>query len=426
MTNKKSFKFFSGTFIGISSFQILAMFRRGLFYTYLSIYLRDFLKLSVTETTLYATLPMIMSVIFQNFVWGPLSDKFQRRRTFIILGEILAGIGTISVWVIHSAFTDLILAGYAVIIGLTCIEAFWSMSNIGWSALISDLYPSLERSRVMGQLTSIGGLGRIVGISIGGLLYDNGYGFRNGPLFIVASLVMFISTLPMLFTPEGGINHQQTIDFHNNDGNNNNMINYKTIFLIFIVALVFINFGRNSIATIYSQYLILDEGYAVDSILLSYIANMRSLAVLVIGFTAGMLSKRFGHSRTLILGTILSILSLIITALTSSMILIFIGSFLIGTGEVIIYASSYAIASDLIPAKIRAKLFGVYNTTFFLSWGLACTVISGPIIDFLLNEGVNEVFSYQVAFLVGALICGIGLLIFIFLELWTRYKKIEN
>jgi len=402
------------------------MFRRGLFYTYLSIYLRDFLKLSVTETTLYATLPMIMSVIFQNFVWGPLSDKFQRRRTFIILGEILAGIGTISVWGIHSVFTDFILAGYAVIIGLTCIEAFWSMSNIGWSALISDLYPSLERSKVMGQLTSIGGLGRIVGISIGGLLYDNGYGFRNGPLFIVASLVMFISILPMLLTPEGGINNQQTIEFHHNDGNINNVINYKTIFLIFTVALVFINFGRNSIATIYSQFLILDDGFAVDSILLSYIANMRSLAVLLIGFTAGMLSKRFGHSQTLILGTILSILSLIITALTSSLILLFIGSFLIGTGEVIIYASSYAIASDLIPEKIRAKLFGVYNTTFFLSWGLACTVISGPIIDFLLNKGVNEVFSYQVAFLVGALICVIGLLIFIFLQLWMRYKKVEN
>ncbi|MCP4343911.1 MAG: hypothetical protein GY795_00090 [Desulfobacterales bacterium] len=38
-------------FLDISSFQILAMFRRGLFYAYLSIYLRYFLGLSVTETT---------------------------------------------------------------------------------------------------------------------------------------------------------------------------------------------------------------------------------------------------------------------------------------------------------------------------------------------------------------------------------------
>ena len=46
----------------------------------------------------------------------------------------------------------------------------------------------------MGQLTSIGGLGRMIGILIGGYLYDSGLGFRNGPLFLIASFVMFIST----------------------------------------------------------------------------------------------------------------------------------------------------------------------------------------------------------------------------------------
>ncbi|MHC5058105.1 MAG: hypothetical protein ACYTKD_25895 [Planctomycetota bacterium] len=37
------------TLLGISSFQILAMFRRGLFYTFLSIYLRQFLGLSMSD-----------------------------------------------------------------------------------------------------------------------------------------------------------------------------------------------------------------------------------------------------------------------------------------------------------------------------------------------------------------------------------------
>jgi len=401
------------TFIGLSSFQLLAMFRRGLFYTYLSIYMRDFLLLSVTETTLYATLPMLMSVIFQNFVWGPLSDKFQKRRTFIILGEILAGVGTLIVWFVHSIVSNLLIAGYVIIIGLMCIEAFWSMSNISWSALISDIYPSKERSKIMGQLTSVGGFGRIIGISIGGILYNNGYGFRDGALFIVAALVMFISSIPMIFTPEGGIKHIEKIEVENNENTSQNF-NFKTIFIVFIIALTFINFGRNSIATIYSQYLILDTGFAVDSILLSYIANTRSVA------------KRFGHGRTLILGVSLSIFALIITGLTDNLIMIFVGSFFMGMGEVIIYAASYVIASNLIPSKIRAKLFGVYNTTFFLSWGLACTIISGPLIDFLINNGFEEVISYQAAFIVGALITGIGLIIFLILEIWLKPKSVKK
>ncbi len=413
------------TFLGLSSFQMLAMFRRGMFYTYLSIYMRDFLQLSVTETTLYATLPMLISVIFQNFVWGPLSDRFQKRRTFIILGEILAGIGTLIVWFVHSIVSNLLIAGYVIIVGLMCIEAFWSMSNISWSALISDIYPSKERSKIMGQLTSVGGFGRIIGISLGGLLYNNGFGFRDGPLFIVAALVMFMSSIPMIFTPEGGIEDIRKVEVENNE-NTSQTFNLKTVFIVFIIALTFINFGRNSIATIYSQYLILDTGFAVDSILLSYIANTRSVAVLTIGFLAGTLSKKFGHSRTLILGVILAIFALIITGLTNNLILIFVGSFFIGTGEVIIYAASYVIASNLIPSKVRAKLFGVYNTTFFLSWGLAGTLISGPLIDLLLNSGFEEVISYQTAFIVGALITGLGLVIFLILEIWIKPKSVKK
>ncbi|MFX0106051.1 MAG: MFS transporter [Candidatus Hodarchaeota archaeon] len=409
-------------FVGLSSFQILVMFRRGLFYTYLSIYMRDFLLLSVTETTLYATLPMIMSVIFQNFVWGPISDKIQRRRLLIILGEIIGGSGTILVWGIHSIFANFYIAGYVIIIGLSGIEIFWSMSNIGWSALISDVYPPEDRNRIMGQLTSVGGLGRMIGILIGGYLYDKGLGFRNGPLFFIASFVMFISTIPMLFAPEGGI-YQTKFKSDEYIENNEKKSNYKIVFIIFITALVFINFGRNSISVPYSQYLILESGFNVDDVMLSYIANTRSLAVLIIGLTAGLLSKKLGHSKTLIFGIVSGIVALIITALTSSLFLIFIGSFLIGTADVIILASSYTIASKLIPEKLRAKRFGIYNTTFFLSWGLACTLITGPLIDLLILNGFGEIYAYQIAFIVSALITGIGLLIFLILEIWLKIKK---
>ncbi len=419
----RSQSFFSKSFLGLSSFQMLAMFRRGMFYTYLSIYFRSFLLLSVTETTLYATLPMLMSVIFQNFVWGPLSDKLQRRRTLIILGEIMAGIGTILVWFFHYGISNLYVAGYVIIIGLSIIEIFWSMSNIAWSALISDLYPSIERSKIMGRLTSLGGLGRVFGISIGGILYNYGFGFRDGPLFIVASLVMFISTFPMLLTPEGGIHHLVEINETDTELNNSDNESYKKIFIIFIISLLLINFGRNSISVPYSQFLVLPTGFAVDSIMLSWIANTRSISVLLIGFSAGFLSKKLGHSRTLILGSLIAIFSLVITAIATNLSIIFIGSFLMGTGEVIIYASSYAIASNLIPEKIRAKLFGVYNTTFFLSWGLACTLISGPMIDALLSAGVLETLAYQAAILLGAFITLLGLTIFIILEIMLHIKK---
>ena len=74
------------------------MFRRGLFYAFLSIYLRYFLGLSVTETTLFATLPMVFNILAQTFVWGRLSDRRQLRRTLILWGEGCGAVGTVLIW----------------------------------------------------------------------------------------------------------------------------------------------------------------------------------------------------------------------------------------------------------------------------------------------------------------------------------------
>ena len=161
-------------FLGISSFQILAMFRRGLFFSYLTIYLRHYLGLSVTATTLFTTLPMIVNVLAQRYVWGVLSDRLQKRRLLIVWGELLAGVGTILLFYAHKVPADATASGWVIIGGLAVIEIFWYMSNIGWSALISDVYRQAERSRIMGRLESIGGLGRNADMLCGRLLCDPG------------------------------------------------------------------------------------------------------------------------------------------------------------------------------------------------------------------------------------------------------------
>ncbi len=388
------------------------MFRRGLFYSYLSIYLRHFLQMSVTETTLFATLPMILNIVFQTFVWGSFSDRYQLRRTLIISGEMLAGVGTVIVWYAHTLTANLNPAGYVIIIGLSIIEIFWSMSNVGWSALISDIYRQEDRNMIQGRLASIGGIGRIAGVWIGGLLYDGlglhyeGWGFYEGSLFFVSAGAMFISIVPMLLVPEGGIRHEvkkaptQPVDLQTYSGK---------IFAMFILAMIFINFGRNSIALIQTQYLVLDSGFAVSSKVLSYIVNTQSVAIILIGLIAGWIGRRIGDGNALLLGAAMAIGSLALLAATNRLTLIYISNFFRGCSEVVILASSYAFAAALIPPEKRAKLFGVFNATYFLSWGVGATLIAGPITDGLIAYGVSEVFSYRMAFVSAALLTLIGL-----------------
>ncbi len=416
------------TFFNISSFQIMTMFRRGLFYSYLSIYLRFFLGLSVTETTLFATLPMVLNILFQRFVWGALSDKYQRRRTFIILGEVLAAIGTVIVWYIHRLPVNKIAAGYVIIIGLSLIEIFWSMSNIGWSAIISDFYPQEERTGVLARLTSIGAVGRIIGVLIGGLAYDGlaryyeGWGFDQGFLFFVASGTMLISTIPMFFVPEGGIRIDDQHQTHTaiKSGKNSASSKLSRVFIVFLLAMIFINFGRNSIAVIKAQYLSLDDGFNVSSQLLGYIVNMQSLAIFIFGLFITRLSRRYKDIVLLFTGTVVGILSLLGFVAATRLPVIFIANFLAGVSMVVIMSSSYSYASKLIPPEHRGKQFAWFNATFFLSWGVAGTLIAGPIVDLLVRAGTSQVLAYRISFLSSAVLVIIGAIILFFADRLKR------
>ena len=411
----KAHKIDKKTFLNISSFQILAMFRRGLFYSYLSIYLRFFLGLSVTETTFFATFPMILNVLFQTFVWGVVSDKFQKRRTLIIIGEISAAISTSLVWYIHTLPGSDYAAGYVIIIGLSVVEIFWSMSNVGWSALISDLYPEHQRVGVQGELSSIGAIGRIIGVWTGGLVYDGlshfyeGWGFEKGLLFFIASGIMIVSTIPMFFAPEGGI--KKNTDRRRIEPKSSETGSISKMFLIFLLAMLFINFGRNSVALTKSQYLSLEEGFNVSSSLLSYIVNTASAAILIVGLSMRKLSNHLKDEILLLIGAGFAILHLSGFILAENLAIIFIANFLSGASNVVILASSYSYASKLIPPEKIGKQFALFNATFFLSWGIPGTFITGPVIDYLINLGANQVFSYKMSFLAAAILVSVGVLI---------------
>jgi len=168
-------------FSGLSTFQILTFFRRSIVYTFLAIYLRS-LGLSTTEVTLMATVGMIANAGTQALVWGNALDKYRKPVEFVSYGEFLAGLGHIFMVLGYQFFlgaNQLYTAGYVIIFALGGIEVFWSMSNVGWSALISELTELDERKKIMGQFSIIGGFGGLGGAYVGGFLYDNGLGFSD-------------------------------------------------------------------------------------------------------------------------------------------------------------------------------------------------------------------------------------------------------
>jgi MFS family permease len=417
-------------FVGLASFQVFAMFRRGLFYSYLSIYLHYYLGLTVTETSLFSTVPMVLNVLFQTVVWGRISDRLQKRRTLVIVGELLAAVGTVLVWLLHARAPGRREAGFVIIWGLTAIEIFWSMSNIGWSAYISDAYAAERRASVQGNLQSLGGLGRILGVWAGGSFYNmfgrgyEGWGFAEGSLFFVSSAVMVISVIPMFFVPEGGIRSgaaQKPIAATPAASD----LPRRSIwpFVFFLIGMTFVNFGRNATSVINSQYLYLDTGFAVSSGTLSTIINMFSLSMVVMGFVIGRWGRNARSNWLLILGTASAMIGLLLYNVARHLGWIYVAGLFGGASEVLIFASSYAIASALIPAEKRATLFGLYNATFFLSWGASATLIAGPLVDSLIRLGHSQLSAYRASYMVALGITAIGLVVLVLQSRSQAYRR---
>ena len=186
-----------------------------------------------------------------------------------------------------------------------------------------------------------------------------------------------------------------------------------------------INAGRNSIAIVFSQYLSLESGIAADPKTLSYILNTRGIATILMGLVAGKLSNKIGFRKTLAISALISATYLFIFSQVVRSEYLFLGTAIWGICDVLIGTSSYALASLLIPSERRARLFGVYNASFFLSWGVGSTFIIGPVIDIAIENNTPIEAAYRSAFLVASLITmvGLGLLL---LTIYLERKRGKN
>jgi len=119
----------------------------------------------------------------------------------------------------------------------------------------------------------------------------------------------------------------------------------------------------------------------------------------------------------LVIFAVVALAALVMLSWTDSLAVVVASSVLRGISEVTIMAASYSVASVLIPPQRRARLFAVFNATFFLSWGLAGTLIAAPVADILMAMGRPETFAYRMSFAASAGVTLIGIVILA----WMRF-----
>ncbi|MGQ9507477.1 MAG: MFS transporter [Candidatus Bathycorpusculaceae bacterium] len=405
-------------FFNLGLFQFLCFVRRGIFYTFMINYLFDLMQI-VTLTTLLGTLNMVSSAFGQNLLLGRISDPYRLRAKLIIAGESIAAVTYLIVFLIHKSLLNVLAnfaAGLSLIVGLSFLEFFWSMSDVGWAALLTDITTTRTRGGIVGTLNFIASLGRMIGILFAGFLYNNGEGFRQGTIFYIVITMLVASAIVMWitsrFTERTNVKTKKVVV---KDGKIEISVksDNEQIYKWFLISLIIIVMGTASVNQVFLLFIKLQEGLNVSDPEMSLILTAWTLGGMLTSIASGWLADRIGRISVLFTGLILAIMTPSLYHLASNILGMALIYGLNGIGFWTIQTVGFAFAGDIIPENKRGRLFSRYNTVMALGWGPAGFLVGGPLADVQTKIfGLTPYAAYVNTFYASSILTALGTLLF--------------
>jgi MFS family permease len=356
-----------GYFSGLSRSTILlalsslfADISTEMLYPVLPTFLTQTLKASGSIVGLVDGFAQAAQNIVQGFS-GALSDKLRKRKFIALIGYFVAALakplmGLATAWpaLLATRFLDRVGAG---------------IRSPPRDALIAASVHEKDRGRAFG----LEGVGDNAGAFFGPLLaiyllYAMHVGIRT--IFYLAVIPGLAAFCMVLFVMDEAarIPAKSKIDFR--------VRQFPRAYWQYLLATALFNLGNSS-----NAFLILrtqDLGVSLRSTILIYAAF--NLAAAVISYPAGLLSDRLGRKSILVLSFFIFIFAYIGFAVTQDYRLVVAIFIFYGFFQGIFRAVGKSLASDFVPAPLRASGIGWYSTTVGI-FQLVASVIAGILWD---------------------------------------------
>jgi MFS family permease len=343
-------------------------------YPVLPVFLTQTLKASGSVVGLVEGFAQATQNIVQGFS-GALSDKLQKRKPIALVGYFLAaiakplmGLSTVRQGVFGARLLDRLGAG---------------SRSAPRDALIASSVDEKDRGKAFG----LEGVGDNAGAFLGPLLavfllYSLHVGLRTIfylaiiPGLLAFSMVLLVTERPAAATAKSKINVS--------------LRQFPKGYWKYLLVTVLFGVGNSS-----NSFLILrtqDIGASLETTILIYAAF--NLVAALISYPAGSLSDRWGRRNILLLSFLIFFVAYLGFALTRNVALIAVLFAGYGLYQGIFRSVGKALATDFVPAQLRASGVGWYNTTVGLV-GLVASVLAGVLWD---HVGHAAVFFYGAAF----------------------------
>ncbi|MFY9958983.1 MFS transporter [Bradyrhizobium sp.] len=318
--------------------------------------------------------------IVQGFS-GAISDRLQRRKPVALIGYLLAAfakplMGLATVW--------------QALLGARLLDRFGAgMRSAPRDALVASSVDERDRGRAFG----LEGLGDNAGAFLGpllALLLLYGLHFDLRGVFYLAIIPGLLAFLMVLLVTEQRVvvAAKSKIDI--------NLGQFPRRYWNYLLATALFVAGNSS-----NAFLILrtrDVGVSLETTILIYAAF--NLVAALISYPAGALSDRWGRRNILLAAIVVFFVAYLGFALTRNVLLIAPLFVLYGLYQGAFRAVGKALASDLVPAQLRASGVGWYSTTVGLLQ-LVASVAAGLLWD---HVGHVAVFYF------GALFAAVGII----------------
>ena len=384
-----------------------------------------------------------IATTISTFVFGTMSDRKGRRKTFIGFGYILWGIFTILFGTTEfitggkGAATAklLVLAATAVVLADALMSFFGSMGNdAGFNAWLNDNMNEKNRSAIGAALATQPILGTIVGVVVGGMLIGESDNYMRlfvveGGLAIVFGLLafLFMKDAPTL-TPnrQGSFSRQLFSGFDFKA-----LLKRRELLWVFLVLCVYF-IGFNVYYPHVGNYMIYYLGFSPDDI--GIIQGIALLLGMVSVIPASMLLNRNKFAPAAALAVLLSLVGVGMLGIFGrpenvdpNTILnwtLLIGLFFFGCGYIMFMQVTSVWMKQLFPQEAKGQFEGFRIIFFVLIPWVVSPFIANPIIkrngEILDQNGLPAYLPTHVLFLISTVLI---LLTFVPLVFAARHRR---
>jgi len=353
--------------------------------------------LSAVVTGFIMSLDNIAAVFIQPWI-GIKSDRTRsrwgRRMPYIMVGAPLSVVGFITIpYVVKLVppemsgqlaqlkvpFALLVLA-----LGITLLAA--AIYRTPAVALMPDIVPSKFRSQANGIINLMGGIGVVIGLFAGGMLFDMDIALP----FIVGGAVVLISSAIVVFAvkePDAPADDDPTAKQSRLLDNLREVWQDDDRSVLYLLLAIFAWFvAYNALETFFTSYATTVLGVTAGRA--SQLFTIAGGVFILFAVPAGYLAGKFGRKRTIITGLSVFALAVLLIALTHNVGSVTVALVMVGASWALVNINSLPMVVDSVPQNKLGTYTGLY---YFASMSAA---IVGPI---AIGQTV-DVFGYRSMF----------------------------